>query len=96
MTPYLSLDAGVLGSSSAGPIPAKTVNLYASPTPSAFVFGQVLEPLTSQYRRGLEVKALRVGRDISSERLRASEQEIVSQVRHRYCQIVVDGRRRAR
>ena len=90
MTPYLSLDAGALGTTSGGPIPANYVKLYASQTPSAFVFGQVLEPLTSQYRLGLEMKALRVGREISSERLRGSEQEIVSQVRHRYSQIVLD------
>ena len=57
---------------------------------AAFVFGQGLEPLTQQYQLGLQVKELKVGREIRNQHLRASEQEVAQQVRQFYCQIVED------
>ncbi|MBB6147343.1 outer membrane protein TolC [Silvibacterium bohemicum] len=88
--PYLDLTAGSLGTSGGAPFPQQALRLNSSRTPSAFVFGQVLEPLTGQYQLGLEIKALKVGHEISNLRMQRSQQEIVNQVRKLYCQIVDD------
>jgi outer membrane protein len=88
--PYLDLAAGSLGTSSGAPFPQQALRFYSSRTPSAFVFGQVLEPLTGQYQLGLEIKALKVGHEISNLRVQRSQQEIVNEVRKLYCQIVDD------
>jgi outer membrane protein len=90
LQPYLYFQAGALGLANGTPIPAQNAKLSSGQAPTAFVFGQVLEPLTQQYQLSLQVKELMVGREISNQHLRGSEQEVALQVRQLYCQIVED------
>jgi outer membrane protein len=89
LQPYLDIQAGALGLANGTPIPAQNAKLSSGQAPT-FVFVQALEPLTQQYQLSLQVKELKVGREISNQHLRASEQEVVQQVRQLYCQIVDD------
>jgi outer membrane protein len=88
--PYLDIRAGELGLANGTPIPAQNTKFSSGQAPTAFVYVQALEPLTQQYQLSLQEKELKVGREISSQHLRASEQEVVRQVRQLYCQIVDD------
>jgi outer membrane protein len=88
LQPYLYIPAGALGLANGTPIPAQNAKLSSAQAPSAFVYVQALEPLTQQYRLSLQEQELKVGREISSQHLRLSEQEVVQQVRQLYCQIV--------
>jgi outer membrane protein len=90
LQPYLDIQAGELGLANGTPIPEKNAKLSSGQAPSVFGFVQVLEPLTQQYQLRLQAKELKVGREISSQHLRASEQEVVRLVRQLYCQIVED------
>jgi outer membrane protein len=86
--PYLDLGTGSLGSTNGAPLPAQPLRLSLTRTPSLFAVGEVEEPLSRQYQIGLEIRGLDVGRQIETERLRASRQEIGRQVRTLYAQLV--------
>jgi outer membrane protein len=89
--PSLYIHAGALGLANGTPIPAQNAKISSSgQAPSAFASVQALEPLTQQHQLSLQVKELKVGREISNQHLRTSEQEVVQQVRQLYCQIVED------
>jgi outer membrane protein len=91
LQPYLEIQAGALGLANGTAIPAQNAKISSSgQAPSAFAFVQVLEPLTQQYQLSLQMKELKVGREISNQHLRTSEQEVVQRVRQLYCQIVED------
>jgi outer membrane protein TolC len=52
--------------------------------PTAIFAGQILQPLSQQYRIGLEIKQAGLARDVESEKLRQAEQTIVNQVKQTY------------
>ena len=87
--PGLSFPAGSLGSLSDGTLlPSESTTVRAARRPAAFVFGQINQPLTQQYRIHLELKSLLTEQAITNEKRRLSEQDVVSQVRRTFYQIV--------
>jgi outer membrane protein TolC len=52
--------------------------------PTAIFAGQILQPLSQQYRIGLEIKQAGLAREVEGEKLRQSEQTIVNQVKRNY------------
>lgn len=52
--------------------------------PTAIFAGQILQPLSQQYRIGLDIKQAGLERDVESEKLRQAEQTIVNQVKQTY------------
>jgi outer membrane protein len=89
--PNFAVFAEGVGLANGTPIPAQNAKISSSgQAPSAFASVQALEPLTQQHQLSLQVKELKVGREISNQHLRTSEQEVVQQVRQLYCQIVED------
>jgi len=52
--------------------------------PTAIFAGQVLEPLSQQYRIGLSIKEAELARDVESEKLRQVKQSTVNEVKQTY------------
>ena len=52
--------------------------------PTAIFAGQILQPLSQQYRIGLEIKQAGLAREVEGEKLRRSEQTTVNQVKQNY------------
>ncbi len=52
--------------------------------PTAIFAGQILQPLSQQYRIGLNIKQAGLARDVESERLRQVKQSTVNQVKQTY------------
>ncbi len=86
--PGLSFPAGSLGSLSDGTLlPSESTTVRAARRPAAFVFGQVNQPLTQQYRIHLQLASLLTEQAITNEKRRLSEQDIVNQVRRTFYQM---------
>ena len=67
-----------------GPIPGRTTTLE-SPLRFGFIgYASVAQPLTQQYKIGLEIGLARVGVDAAGEQLRAKKQGVVNEVRRLY------------
>src|SRR5215470_4996820 len=67
-----------------GPIPGRTTTLE-SPLRFGFIgYASVAQPLTQQYKIGLEIGLARVGVDAAGEQLRAKRQGVVNEVRRLY------------
>ena len=78
--PYLRVNE-MLGVNSAAVQPFQ---ITTTRDPSLFAFAQVTEPLSRQYQLSIEMKALEQTKKIEAERLRASQQDLVRQVRDLY------------
>lgn len=67
------------------PIPVSTpTNLTQSRQPTAYLVGFMTQPLSQQYRIGLNISVHGVMRDIAQEQLRARRQAVVSDVKRLY------------
>jgi len=87
--PTVSYDRGVFGTyPGVGPIPGEDTKVNIPRRPTAFVFGQILQPLSQQYRLGLGVKALELGRQLEAAKLAERRAAVVEQVRKAYYRLL--------
>ncbi len=69
------------------PIPSAT-NLVSNRQPTALMTGLMAQPLSQQYRIGLNISMHNVMRDIAREQLRAKRQTVVDDVKRTYFNIL--------
>ena len=87
--PTVTYDRGVFGTyPGVGPIPAQETKVDIPRKPTAFVFGQVLQPLSQQYRLGLGVKLLDLQRQIERAKLAEQRASVAEQVRKAYYRLL--------
>jgi outer membrane protein TolC len=88
-TPTVTFDRGVFGNyTDVGPIPGKETEVNVSRRPTAIVFGQVLQPLSQQYRLRLGVQALELDRQIEAAKLAERQAAVAEQVRKAYYRLL--------
>lgn len=87
--PTVNFDRGVFGTyPGVGPIPGEDTKVNIPRRPTAFVFGQILQPLSQQYRLGLGVKALELGRQLEAAKLAERQAAVAEQVRKSYYRLL--------
>jgi outer membrane protein len=67
-----------------GPIPNKDTKITTPRQPTAYVVGQVTQPLSQLYKLHLGVQAQQVSSQITSEKARAERQDVVRNVKQAY------------
>jgi outer membrane protein TolC len=86
--PSVTFPAGSLGVYSAtGPIPATDETIRVARKPVGVVFGSVLQPLSTQYRLHLQLKALSLGVDATRQDREKARLEVIDQVRRAYNEV---------
>ena len=87
--PTVTFDQGVFGTyPGVGPIPGKETKVNIPRKPTAFMFGQILQPLSQQYRLGLGVKLHDLDRQIESAKLAEQRAAVAEQVRKAYYRLL--------
>jgi outer membrane protein len=87
--PTVTFDQGVFGTyPGVGPIPGQETKVNIPRKPTALVFGQILQPLSQQYRLGLGVKALDLGRQLEAAKLAERRAAVAEQVRKAYYRLL--------
>jgi outer membrane protein TolC len=87
--PTVNFDRGVFGTyPGVGPIPGEDTKVNIPRRPTAFVFGQVLQPLSQQYRLGLGVKIHDLGRQLEAAKLAERRAAVAEQVRKSYYRLL--------
>ncbi|HEU0007342.1 MAG TPA: TolC family protein [Terriglobia bacterium] len=87
--PSVTFDRGVFGTyPGVGPIPGEETKVDIPRRPTAFVFGQILQPLSQQYWLGLQVKALDLGRQLEAAKLAERRAAVAEQVRKAYYRLL--------
>ena len=81
----LTFPLGSLGTyPNVGPIPGKTTTLQGPLKPTGIFFANITEPLSQQWKIGLQTQFARVGQRISEQQVRATRQTTVNEVRRLY------------
>ena len=81
----LTLPLGSLGTyPNVGPIPGKTTTLQGPLKPAGIFFANITEPLSQQWKIGLQTQFARLGQRISELQVRATRQATVNEVRRLY------------
>ena len=81
----LTFPLGSLGTyPNVGPIPGKTTTLEGPLKPAGIFFANVTQPLSQQWKIGLQTQFARVGQKISEQQVRDTHQATVNEVRHLY------------
>jgi len=84
-----TFEPGVFGTYPAtGPIPGSTTKIRTPARFTTYVTGNADQPLTQQYKIGLGIHAIELGRDIAREDVRAERQKIAAEVRNAYFELV--------
>jgi outer membrane protein len=84
-----TFDQGVFGTyPGVGPVPAENTVITSSTKPTVLVIAQVVQPLTQLRRLGFQIQQQEVGREISQAKLRATEQDVVNDVKRAYYAIL--------
>ncbi len=87
--PSVTFSQGVFGSyADIGPIPSQDTKVDVPRRPTAQVFGQILQPLSQQYRLGLGVKALELERQVEAAKLAENRAAVAEQVRKAYYRLL--------
>lgn len=87
--PTVNFDRGVFGTyPGVGPIPGEDTKVNIPRRPTAFVFGQILQPLSQQYRLGLGVKSLNLERQLEAAKLAERRAAVAEQVRTAYYRLL--------
>src|SRR5262249_34230917 len=87
--PTVTFSRGVFGTyPGVGPIPGEEAKVDIPRRPTAFVFGQILQPLSQQYRLGLGVKALNLERQLEAAKLAQRRAGVAEQVRKAYYRLL--------
>ena len=85
----LTLPLGSLGTyPNVGPIPGKTTTLQGPLKPAGIFFANITEPLSQQWKIGLQTQFARLGQRISELQVRATRQATVNEVRRLYYRIL--------
>jgi len=83
--PTVTFDQGVFGTyPGVGPIPGEETKVHSARKPTAFVYGQVLQPLSQQYRLGLNVKLLTLEQQLEAAKLAERRAGVAEKVRKAY------------
>jgi outer membrane protein TolC len=86
--PSVTFPQGSLGVYSAtGPIPATDQTIHVAQKPVGVVFGSVMQPLSTQYRLHLQLKALSLGVDATRQDREKTRLEVIDQVRRAYNEV---------
>src|SRR5215469_4380620 len=81
----LTFPLGSLGTyPNIGPIPGKTTTLQGPLKPSGIFFANATQPLSQQWKIGLQTQFARLGQRISEQQVRATRQATVNEVRCLY------------
>jgi outer membrane protein TolC len=84
-----TFDPGVFGTyPGVGPIPGTRTKVRTPAQFTTYATGSVDQPLTQQYKIGLGIHAMQLGRDIAREDVRAERQKIAAEVRAAYFELV--------
>lgn len=67
-----------------GPIPSQDTKISSPRRLSTMVYGRLAQPLSQQYKIGLNIKIYELARDISQEKLRSQRQTIINEVKRLY------------
>lgn len=87
--PTVTFERGVFGSyPGVGPIPGEEANVKIPRRPTAFVFGQILQPLSQLYRLGLGVRAHELERQFEAAKLAERRAAVAEQVRKAYYRLL--------
>jgi outer membrane protein TolC len=86
--PAVTFPQGSLGQYSIGPIPATDQKIEIARKPVGGVFASVLQPLSTQYRIHLQLKALKFGVQATREDEEKTRLEVVDQIRQAYYTVV--------
>jgi outer membrane protein TolC len=87
--PSVTFDQGVFGTyPGVGQIPSQETKVNMARKPTAFVLGQVLQPLSQQYRLGLGVKVLTLERQLEAAKLAERRAAVAEQVRKSYYRLL--------
>lgn len=80
-----TFERGVFGTFPAtGPIPEENTTIGTPLKPTAIITAQVSQPLSQLYRINLNLKQLKLEREVAQEELRSKQHEIISQVKSAY------------
>ncbi len=71
-----------------GPIPAADTSIHSSVRAAALVIGRIDQPLSQQYRIGLGMRSLDLGRQMAAQQERIQKQTVVDQVKRAYYSIL--------
>lgn len=74
--------------SATGPIPDHDINVSTSQTPTAFVVGQVSQPLLGLHKVGLNIKAAKLAVAQAGEQSRSTRESVSASVRQAYYGVV--------
>ena len=78
-------EKGVFGTfPETGPIPDEDTTISSSMKPTALVTGQITQPLSQLHRINLNIKQMKLSREISEQELRLKQQSVVNQVKRAY------------
>jgi outer membrane protein TolC len=67
-----------------GPVPARRTVLSTPRRPTLFIVGSVTQPLSQQYRIGLNLDQLGLSREVAGEGLRRQQQAVVGEAKQLY------------
>ena len=84
-----TFDQGAFGTyHNVGPIPGKRTNIRQPAQFTTYLTGNADLPLIQQYKIGLGIHAMELGRDIAKEDVRAERQKIAAEIRTAYFELV--------
>ena len=84
-----TFDQGTFGTyPGVGPIPGTRTKIRNPARFTTYVTGNADQPLTQQYKIGLGIRAIELGREIAREDVRAERQKIAAEVRNAYFDLV--------
>jgi outer membrane protein TolC len=87
--PSITFDRGVFGTyPGIGPVPGEEARVTAPRKPTAIAFGQILQPLSQQYRLSLGVKALNLEKQLEAAKLAERRAAVAEQVRKAYYRLL--------
>lgn len=81
----LTFEKGSLGTyPNVGPIPGQTTTLQGPLKPAGIFFANITQPLSQQWKIGLQAQFARFGQKVSEQQVRATRQTTVNDVRRLY------------
>jgi outer membrane protein TolC len=86
--PSITFQQGSLGLYSIGPIPATNQKIEIARKPVGGVFASILQPLSTQYKLHLQLKALALGVEATRRDQEKTRLEVVNQIRQAYYTVV--------
>jgi outer membrane protein len=67
-----------------GPIPGRDTVISSPLRPAALIFGQVIQPLTQQFRLKVNIETLETGVALALEQARQEQHRVINEVKHAY------------